>query len=179
LMRSTFLKKDLNSLDLEPNSFDGIWCSFTAAYFPNFENVICNWIPLLKQNAWICLTEVDDLFGHEPMPKKFRTLLDAFYKEAFTRGRYDFRSGHKISASLKATGFKVHEQLLADQELAFNGPADPAVIQAWSERFNRMGALKSFFGAEFEGFKSSFLTTLTSKQHRSTCQVFCVLGTRS
>ena len=173
-----FLNQDLKSLVLEPNSFDGIWCSFTAAYFPNFESVLRGWIPLLKPNGWICLTEMDDLFGHEPMPEHFRTKLDAFYSEAFGVERYDFRAGHKVSKILRRAGFRVQERLLADQELAFSGPADPAVLRAWSDRLNRMVGLKSFLGADFEGFRSSFLTTLAANEHQSKCRVFCVVGTR-
>jgi SAM-dependent methyltransferase len=174
----TFLNQDLTMLQLEHSSFDGIWCSFTAAYFTKFKSVVHGWMPLLKPNAWICVTEIDDLLGHEPMPNRFRVKLDEFYADALARGRYDFRSGHKVSAILKGEGFKVHERYLRDQELAFEGSADPAVLQAWSDRFDRMSGFKNFLGAEFEEFKASFLATIASKGHRSKCRVFCAVGNR-
>lgn len=174
----TFLKQNLDSLELEPNSFDGIWCSFTAAYFTNFQRVFQSWIPSLKRNSWVCVIEMDDLFGHEPLPERFHKKIDEFYKDAFALERYDFLAGHKVSALLKNEGFNVQEQVLSDQELAFDGAADAAVIKAWSNRFDRMGKLKNFFGAEFEEFKTDFLTTIGNRSHRSKCRVFCVVGTR-
>jgi len=178
LRNCAFLNQDLKSPRLEMNSFDGIWCSFTAAYFTNFEGVFRSWIPLLRPKSWVCITEIDDLLGHEPMLEHLRAKLDKFYDEAFTGRGYDFRSGHKISAILKNEGFKIQERLLRDQELAFDGPAIPAVTQAWSNRFNRMGGLKNFLGDEFEDFRSNFLKILENKDHRSTCRVFCVVGMR-
>lgn len=121
---------------------------------------------------------MDDLLGHEPMTDHFRILLNKFYNDAFTQGRYDFRSGHKLAAIINRLGFKVQEKLLADQELVFNRPADPAILQAWSNRFDRMNRLKTFFGAEFEEFKSNFFASLESEDHISKCRFFCVVGSR-
>lgn len=64
LRDSIFLSQDLNSLELPLNSFDGLWCSFTAAYFVDFKRTLQGWMPSLKEGAWICITEVDDLLGH-------------------------------------------------------------------------------------------------------------------
>lgn len=179
LQNCTFINQDLNSLNLELNAFDGIWGSFTAAYFTDLEGALRKWMPYLKQNAWICLTEMDDLFGHEPMTDHFRILLNEFYNDSFTQSKYDFRSGHKLATNLQKLDFTVQEKLLADQELVFNGPADPAILQAWTNRFDRMNRLKNFFGAEFEEFKSIFFASLESEDHISKCRVFCVVGSRA
>src|SRR4051812_7335355 len=49
----TFIQQDLASLKLD-RKFDGIWCSFTAAYFTNFEAVFSRWLTFLNKDAWVC-----------------------------------------------------------------------------------------------------------------------------
>ncbi len=49
---------------------DGVWTSFTAAYFPQFDVVTRSIDRALKPGGWLAITEVDDLFGHEPLPSR-------------------------------------------------------------------------------------------------------------
>src|ERR1700744_950506 len=44
-----FEKQDLNSLKLTDHQFDGLWCSFTAAYFTDFQKTFSSWLPFLKK----------------------------------------------------------------------------------------------------------------------------------
>ena len=66
---------DVSGLGLDP--VDGIWSSFTAAYFPDFGPVLASWLQLLRPGGWIALVEMDDLLGHEPLTQTSRLMVDA------------------------------------------------------------------------------------------------------
>jgi trans-aconitate methyltransferase len=72
---------DVSGLGLDP--VDGIWSSFTAAYFPDFGPVLASWLQLLRPGGWIALVEMDDLLGHEPLTQTSRLMVDAFYEDAW------------------------------------------------------------------------------------------------
>jgi SAM-dependent methyltransferase len=173
-----FERQDLSELTL-PASFDGIWCSFTAAYFVPFSTTLARWCTFLKPNAWVCLVDIDDLLGHEPRSDTTRDTVEQFYDEAFEQRRYDFRVGRRLAAALESEGFGVTTTELPDRELAFDGPVSPEVLQAWRARFARMGGLKSFLGNGLGDFSDSFIRTLESPQHRSLCKVVCCVGRRA
>src|SRR5262249_24830409 len=61
-----FELQDLRDLDLPPRSFDGLWSSFAPAYFTDFAATLAHWCSFLKQAAWVCLVDIDDLFAHMP-----------------------------------------------------------------------------------------------------------------
>lgn len=168
-----FEKQDLNSLSLSPESFDGLWCSFTAAYFTDFRKTFGEWRRFLKKNAWVCIIEIDDLLGHAPLSEASSKFVNEFYNKALISGWYDFNAGRKIGGFLQEAGFRVISTDLGDRELSFNGPADPAVSQAWADRLNRMGGLKSHLGDRFTAFREEFLQCLSSEKHRSRCRVIC------
>jgi SAM-dependent methyltransferase len=176
--RCQFELQDLRKMILPESSFDGLWCSFTAAYFVDFESTFARWCSLLKKRAWVCVTEIDDLLGHEPLASPTRRRLDEFYEQALTAGRYDFRAGAALSRTLDNAGFVVREKNLLDRELAFEGPALPEVLDAWRARLARMVGLKRFLGDSFEEFEIEFLTCLSANTHRSLCRVVCCVGTR-
>ncbi len=171
----TFVQQDLASLELD-RKFDGLWCSFTAAYFINFDEVFTRWMKFLNKGAWVCISEVDDLLGHEPLTPSTRRKVESFYDEAIQAKRYDFRMGRKIEEIVKSHGFAVTTTYLADEELSFNGPASESVLQAWSNRFNRMGGLKSFLGDGFSAFQDEYLRCLASERHQSICKVVSCVG---
>jgi SAM-dependent methyltransferase len=158
---------------------DGLWCSFTAAYFPDLPVALEAWTRSLRPGGWIALTEVDDLFGHEPLDFRTRALLHAYAEEALERGRYDFRMGRKLGRHLERCGFEISKALtLEDRELSFSGPADPEVVEAWRRRFDRMKLLRDFCGSAFEEVRDEFLDCLTLPAHRSTASVSFRLGIR-
>src|SRR5688572_18785158 len=89
--RAEFRSGDISSLSL-PAPVDGIWSSFAPAYFPDLASVLQRWRGLLRSGGWLLMTEVDDLFGHEPVAAQTKNLLDGFAASTFAAGRYDFRS---------------------------------------------------------------------------------------
>lgn len=173
----TFIQQYATSLTLA-GPFDGLWCSFVPAYFTNFNEVFARWTSHLKDTAWVCLCEADDLLGHEPLSAKIRQAVEAFYKEAFEANRYDFQMGRKLEAALKRHGFNVTTLALNDKELCFDGPGSESVLRAWSNRLSRMGGLQAYLREEFDAFREEFLGCLSSTSHRSHCKVVCTLGVR-
>jgi ubiquinone/menaquinone biosynthesis C-methylase UbiE len=175
-----FRTADLRALpDLEDPA-DGLWCSFAAAYFPDLSTVLAAWARNLKPGGWIALTEIDDLFGHEPLGERTTALLSGYADEAFAAGRYDFRMGRKLTDHLQHAGFAVSRTLtLVDQELSFDGPALPEVIDAWRARLRRMTLLREFCGPEIDRVEEELLGCLMRPEHRSTARVCCCIGTRT
>jgi hypothetical protein len=158
---------------------DGIWCSFAAAYFPALSDELSAWKPYLRVGGWIVLTEIDDLFGHEPMSLEARSLLAAYESYALRTGCHDVRMGSKLEAHLRAAGFDITRQMIVpDAELSPVGPASEEVISAWRERFNRMTSLRSFCGSAFAPTREDFLTCLAHPAHRSRAKVYCAFGER-
>jgi SAM-dependent methyltransferase len=156
---------------------NGIWSSFTAAYSPELVPLLAGWKQHLEPDGWIALTEIDDLFGHDPLDAKTRQLLSDYEEDALRADRYDFHMGHKLGRYLLQAGLRVARELsLPDRELAFDGPADPEVLEAWSLRLERMKGLADFCGADFDGVRRDLLTALASPQHRSLATIRFCLG---
>jgi ubiquinone/menaquinone biosynthesis C-methylase UbiE len=179
LANAEFLMGDLRALPKLDIAADGLWCSFTAAYFPDLPAALAAWTSNLKSNGWIVLTEIDDLFGHEPVSDRAKALFAAYAEDALAAGRYDFHMGRKLRGHLEHSGFTVSKILtLADQELSFSGPARPEVLEAWRNRFDRMKLLRDFCGADFEQIREEFLGCLKRTDHRSTATVYCCLANK-
>lgn len=158
---------------------DGIWCSFVAAYFPDLATFLSRWAQLLLPGGWIAITEIDDLFGHEPLSLRTRSLLQGYAENALKAGQYDFRMGGKLQSKLAEAGFAMSRVLtLPDQELSFQGPAQPEVIVAWRKRFRRMPVLLAFCGSEFANVQKEFLSCLSRQDHRSTAKVISCIATK-
>jgi trans-aconitate 2-methyltransferase len=173
-----FLLADLAALDLG-TTVDGLWGSFVAAYFPVLAPVLATWAALLAPGGWVALTEIDDLFAHEPLPPRTASSLEAFATSALARGRHDFTMGRKLRPLLEAAGFCVQQELeLEDRELAFQGAASAGVIEAWRARFARMPALQEFCGERFAEVRDDFLACLARDEHRSTARVYCCIARR-
>ncbi|WP_168173512.1 bifunctional 2-polyprenyl-6-hydroxyphenol methylase/3-demethylubiquinol 3-O-methyltransferase UbiG [Polaromonas sp. A23] len=173
--RATFLLGDIrDAFPTEP--VDGIWSSFVTAYFPDLEPVLRKWRSALKPGGWLALTEVDDMFGHEPLSVRAAQILNAFAKDALIAKRYDFSMGSKLASQMKLAGFQdVKELSLNDQELSFTGPASREILDAWADRFDRMKSLQMTAGEEFEQLRKDFLECLAHPEHRVTARVcFCV-----
>ena len=174
-----FENQDLNNLRLPENFFDGLWSSFAAAYLIDFANVFSTWLTFLTNDAWICVVEIDDLLGHEPLSEEMQKLIENFYIDALNARRYDFKAGRKLRPILQNAGFIVEEIELADQELSFDGAAPPEVLQAWQDRFNRMSGLRNFLGGKYSRFEKEFLACISSEDHRARCKVIACIGTRT
>jgi ubiquinone/menaquinone biosynthesis C-methylase UbiE len=157
---------------------DGIWCSFATAYIQDPVAMLSAWKKLLRPGGWIAITEIDDLFGHEPLSVRAKSLFDGYAREALATGRYDFHAGRKLPRYLARSGFIVSKELLLqDQELSFDGAAPPEIIEAWRNRFNRMAPLRDFCGAHYDQTKDEFLNCLSRKDHISKARVHCCIAT--
>jgi SAM-dependent methyltransferase len=173
-----FLKANLATLALD-RTVDGIWASFVPAYFPELRPVLERWRAQLAPGGWIALTEIDDLFGHEPLGARTASLLESFTAMTLARGSYDFHMGRKLYGLLEAAGFVVRRELvLDDQELAFQGLAAPEVLDAWRARLARMPALQQFCGERFAALRDDLLSCLARLDHRSSARVFCCIAER-
>ncbi len=164
-------ERDLSSLKLP--IADGIWSSFAAAYFPNLTPILQGWLSCLKPSGWIAVVEINDLFAHIPVEPWIQTTFKAYYQRQRDNNVYDFEMGRKLEPFLAAAGCQIKfEANKTDQELAFSGPADQAVIEAWENRLNRMVALQTFFGKQaFAKAKQQFLAALASKTHQSNAEI--------
>jgi len=176
LANAVFEKHDLRTLPDLGIATDGLWSSFTAAYFLDLRTALAAWTRNVKPGGWVALTEIDDLFGHEPLSMPTKALFTAYAEKALAAGWYDFHMGHKLRAHLERSGLAVSKALtLEDQELSFSGPARPEVVDAWPNRFNRMKPLRDFCGQEFERVQNEFLDCLVREDHRSVAKVcFCI-----
>ncbi len=179
LENADFREHDLRALPDLGVVADGIWCSLAAAYFPDLPAALGSWARHLRPGGWIALTEIDDLFAHEPLGAGARALLDAYAREALGAGRYDFHMGRKLRRHLEACGFTVSRTLvLDDRELSFAGPALPEVIEAWRARLDRLKALQDLCGARFDEVRAELLACLASPDHRCAAKVLCCIATR-
>lgn len=175
-----FRAADLRTLPDFGRRFDGIWSSFATAYLVALAPILRAWALHLRPGGWIALTEVDDMFGHEPLSSRTRGLLDAYAKDSLAAGRYDFHMGRKLPDHLRAAGFTVTLTFtVADQELSFDGPATDEVIEAWRERLGRMKLLHDACGPAYADVRDEFLACIARPDHRSTAKVCCCIGRKN
>jgi len=178
IVGAEFRAHDLRNLPDLGVLADGIWCSFTAAYFPALPAALQRWQRHLKPRGWVVFVEVDDLFGHHPLSDRTKAALDAFAREALELGHYDFCMGRKLRAYVEECGFTVHNEFtVPDQELSFTGSATPDIVSAWRARFDRLLRLQTRLGEDFAEVRDEFLHCLRQPDHRSTAKVYCVVAT--
>jgi SAM-dependent methyltransferase len=178
LRDAEFREADLRALSDPGGAVDGIWCSFAAAYFPELAPVLAAWAAHLRPGGWVALTEIDDLFGHEPLGVTARAHLAAYGRDALAAGRYDFLMGRKLRAHAERAGLSVvSEVAVPDLELAFDGSARPDVVEAWRARLDRMKLLQDFCGSSFLEVRDELLACLARADHRATARVIAVLAT--
>jgi hypothetical protein len=176
LANATFWAADLRTLPDLGIAADGLWCSFAAAYFPDLPTALTAWARHLRSGGWIALTEIDDLFGHEPLSVRTKALFRTYADRALAAG-YDVYMGRKLRAHLEDAGFSVTKLLtLDDQELSFSGPARPDVLDGWRARFDRMKLLRDVCGSDLDQVQAEFLGCLMRADHTSIAQVYCCIG---
>lgn len=176
-----FLEGDLSrpeQLNLPHQAYDGIWCSFVPAYFPDLTPHLMAWSQWLKPGgSWIALLEIDDLLVHRPIAPAFEHLLKQFVASAASR--YDFCMGRKLSLHLQAAGFtQIVHRTVSDPELTLKGPVTAEVLDGWERRLERMKGLQQFCGEDFPALKAALLKALAHPQHTSDCQVVFALAGR-
>lgn len=174
-----FLAADLRTEAGFGHVADGIWCGFTAAFLIDLQSAITRWARALRPGGWIALTEIDDLFGHEPLASSTKARLRAYCEEGLAAGRYDFWCGRRLSGQLEKAGFSIVKcQTVRDRELSFDGPAEAEVLEAWRARFLRMRLLQDYLQADFSSVVDEFLACLGRADHRSEARVFYCLAVK-
>jgi SAM-dependent methyltransferase len=177
LANAEFRLGDLRDLPDLGCTVQGIWSSFAAAYFPDLAAVLHSWTGHLAQGGWMALTEIDDLFGHEPLLPETKAALEAFADDALAAGRYDFHMGHKLQDHMSRCGCAVSRVLTPrDQELSFDGPASRSVLDSWRARWDRMRLLHDFCGSRYDAIRDDFFGCLVREDHRSVAKVYCCIG---
>jgi hypothetical protein len=133
-----------------------------------------------KSGGWVAITEIEDLFGHEPLSSRTRWFLHRLADDALTAGRHDFHMGGKLQGYLEQAGVSVSRLLaLPDQELSFQGAATPEVVNAWQRRFQRMPHLQALCASEFPSVQEEFLSCLSRPDHVSTAEVISCIGVKT
>ena len=178
IANAEFRVGDLRNFDAPNIRADGIWSSFTAAYFPGLRDVAATWVKHLRPGGWLALTEIDDMFAHGPLSEGTTRLLNGYVSESLEQSRYDFRMGRKLGRVLREMGMEVQQEFsVPDAELSFCGPAPSEVIEAWRNRFERMKLLQDYCGAEFNHVRDEFLNCLSRVNHECRAAVKCCIAT--
>jgi len=88
--------------------------------------------------------------------------------------------GRRLAAVCRDIGLTaISESRWNDAELAFDGPASAEILSAWGRRFERLPAMKAYFGAKrFDQIAGAFLDSIQSPNHRSTAAVVMVQAKR-
>lgn len=147
---AVFTRADLRALPDPGVLADGLWCSFTGAYFTDLASVLPQWCKYLRQRAWVALTEVDDLFGHDPLSNRAKNAFRGYRRQALAAERYDFRMGRRLRECAEQAGLVVVSSFtVPDAELSFDGAASPEVVLAWRNRLDGMKLLQDFCGDDF------------------------------
>lgn len=170
---ATFIKSNLNTLNsLSLDQVDGIWSSFTIAYFPNLRKLLEDCLYLLRPGGWIAFTEMSGLFDHEPLNLEHKDSIHTYYQYMRENEWYDFQMGENLKNQIKSLPLKIEKHLqIRDDELSFQGPASPDIYSAWEHRLSRMEGLKHFLGDKFQRFNDDFLSCIQSDKHHSSCKV--------
>jgi SAM-dependent methyltransferase len=173
-----FLCENIRNLKEHELECEGIWASFTAAYFPQFNQFLDCIDTVLKPAGWLAITEVDDLFGHGPLAWRWVDLVEQYYSRSLEEGIYRFRCHDHVHEVLSRAGWRIEiDRKLEDDEFCFAGPADPDVVDAWKTRLGfMMPRFVGRFGTKARGFDSAFLQCLASEEHRSQSSVWFILA---
>lgn len=178
ILRARFLCDNIKNLKKHELESDGIWASFTAAYFPHFDQFLDCIDNVLKPGGWLAITEVDNLFGHEPLASQWIALVERYYSKSLEEGVYRFRSRDHVHEVLSKRGWRIEiDRKLEDDEFCFTGPADSDVVDAWKTRLGFMiPRFVERFGSKAMGFDSAFLQCIASEEHRSRSRVWFILA---
>ncbi|MGL5175681.1 MAG: methyltransferase domain-containing protein [Cetobacterium sp.] len=176
------IQNDIHDLVYIPEEIDGIFSSFTIAYFPNkMEVTLSNWVNKLKFNGWIAIIEIDNLLrGHQPLSEKTTKYLAKFEKEIKNEGVYDFEAGRNIEPILKKLGLEIIlSENLDDSELTSSGALPDNICSMWENRLNRLSFNKYFSKEEINSIKIEFLSLLKNTKHINETKVKFIIAKKN
>lgn len=168
------VEKDIMNIDYITEELDGIFSSFTIAYFPNdMKKVIENWAGKLKSGGWIALIEIDDLLrGHQPLSEENFGKLARYEEHIKESGKYDFQAGRKIKNILKRLDMEIIiEKDLEDIELTASGIMSDEVFEIWKNRLNRLNISKYYPEKISQEIKKELLSLFKSAEHENNTKV--------
>lgn len=176
--RARFICDQITNVPNHTPQADGVWASFTAAYFPHFDALLRPIAQVLRPGGWLAIIELDGLFDHDPLDVGWHTLIEEYYAQSLAEGVYRFRSHHHVQTVLAEQGWQLARDVtLDDDEFCFTGPAIPAVAAAWQHRLsNMMSRFVARFGDRAAGLDTALLSALQSPEHRSRSQVWFSLA---
>lgn len=168
------VENDISNIDYITEELDGIFSSFTIAYFPkDMKKVIENWIEKLKVGGWIALIEIDDLLrGHQPLSEENFGKLARYEEHIKENGIYDFQAGRKIKNILKRLDMEIiTEKDLEDTELTASGVMSDEVFEMWKNRLNRLDINKYYPEKISQEIKQELLTLFKNPEHQNNTKV--------
>ncbi len=173
-----FVCDNITNLQSDELKCDGVWTSFTAAYFTQFDVFLGSIETSSKPGGWLAITELDDLFGHEPLASRWHTLVEKYAAMSLEQGVYRFRSHDHVRETLSQHGWRIEvDRTLEDDEFCFVGPASADVLKAWTTRLSSMmPRFVERFADEATGFDSAFFQCLASDEHHSSSRVWFILA---
>ena len=168
------VENDISNIDYITEELDGIFSSFTIAYFPkDMKKVVENWIEKLKVGGWIALIEIDDLLrGHQPLSEENFGKLARYEEHIKENGIYDFQAGRKIKNILKRLNMEIIiEKDLEDTELTASGVMSDEVFEMWKNRLNRLDINKYYPEKVSQEIKQELLTLFKNPEHQNNTKV--------
>jgi len=176
--RARFVYGKHTDMRLNVLGCDGVWLSFTAAYFPRFDSFLRSIDGALRPGGWLAITEVDDLFAHGPLDERWRAIIEKYYARSLEEGVYRFRSHDHVRDALSELGWHIEiDRKLDDDEFCFDGAASSDILDAWKNRLGfMMPRFLERFGDKVREFDSALLRCLASEEHRSRSRVWFILA---
>lgn len=168
------VENDISNIDYITEELDGIFSSFSIAYFPkDMKKVIGNWVENLKSGGWIALIEIDDLLrGHQPLSEENFGKLARYEEHIKENGVYDFQAGRKIKNILKRLDMEIiTEKDLEDTELTASGIMNDEVFEMWKSRLDRLDINKYYPEKISLEIKQELLTLFKNPEHENNTKI--------
>ena len=176
------VENDISNIDYITEELDGIFSSFSIAYFPkDMKKVIGNWVENLKPGGWIALIEIDDLLrGHQPLSEENFGKLARHEEHIKENGIYDFQAGRKIKNILKRLDMEIiTEKDLEDIELTASGIMNDEVFEMWKSRLDRLDINKYYPEKISQEIKQELLTLFKNPEHENNTKIKFIVAKKN
>lgn len=176
------VENDISNIDYITEELDGIFSSFSIAYFPkDMKKVIGNWVENLKSGGWIALIEIDDLLrGHQPLSEENFGKLARYEEHIKENGIYDFQAGRKIKNILKRLDMEIiTEKDLEDIELTASGIMNDEVFEMWKSRLDRLDINKYYPEKISQEIKQELLTLFKNPERENNTKIKFIVAKKN